>query len=74
MSANIKPAEYTGDGFSVTYDKDTCTHAGVCVKTLPNVFKPKEKPWVNTGGASKEEIRDMIKNCPSGALQFHDGD
>ena len=72
MAENIKPAKYTGDGFHVTFDKNVCQHAAVCVKTLPNVFNPKEKPWVNTSGASKEEIADMIKNCPSGALQFHD--
>ena len=69
---NIKPKAYQGEGFEVTYDKDVCTHAGVCVKTLPQVFNPKERPWIKTNAASKEEIRDMIKNCPSGALQFHD--
>ena len=67
---NIKPRAYNGNGFKVTYDKEVCTHAGVCVKTLPNVFNPKAKPWVNTGGASAEKIKDMIKNCPSGALKF----
>ena len=72
MAENVKPAKYTGDGFHVTFDKDVCQHAAVCVRTLPNVFNPKERPWVNTSGASKEEIADMIKNCPSGALQFHD--
>ena len=71
---NKKPHKYAGQGFSVTYDKEVCTHAGVCVKTLPQVFNPKNKPWVSTNGASKDEIGDMIKNCPSGALQFVDGD
>lgn len=69
---NVKPKKYQGEGFSVSFDKDACQHAAVCVKTLPQVFNPKEKPWVNTAGASKEEIANMIKNCPSGALQFHD--
>ena len=66
----IKPANYRGEGFTVTYNKDVCTHAAVCVKTLPAVFDPKKKPWVNTQGASKEEIKNMIANCPSRALQF----
>ena len=64
------PHKYEGDGFAVTYDKETCVHAGVCVQTLPKVFDPKSKPWINTGGASKKEIEDMIKKCPSGALKF----
>jgi uncharacterized Fe-S cluster protein YjdI len=69
---NLKPAVYRGTDFEVTYDKDVCTHAAVCVKTLPNVFDPKKKPWVNTDGATKQEIANMIKTCPSGALQFID--
>ena len=69
MSEN-KAHEYKGDSFTVTYEKDVCVHAGVCVKTLPNVFNPKNKPWVNTSGASEQEISDMIKTCPSGALKF----
>ena len=68
---NNKVHEYTGQGFKVTFSKETCQHAAVCVKTLPQVFDPKAKPWINTSGATKEEIRDMIKTCPSGALKFH---
>ena len=64
--SDSKAHEYTGDGFKVTYDKEICVHAGVCVKTLPQVFNPKAKPWVNTGAASKEDIQNMIKTCPSG--------
>ena len=70
---NIKPAEYSGESFKVTYDKTLCTHAAVCVKTLPDVFDPKKKPWVNTSAAPKDEIKSVIANCPSGALQFHEG-
>ena len=71
MSEN-KVYSYEGEGFTVTYEKDICEHAAVCVKTLPQVFDPKAKPWVNTSGASKQEIADMIKNCPSKALKFID--
>ncbi len=67
---NIGPRKYKGTDFSVSYDKNICTHSAVCVKTLPLVFDPKKKPWVNTAGASKKEIQDMIKTCPSGALKF----
>jgi len=52
-----KSLKYSGNGFTVTYNKEACTHSGVCVKTLPNVFNPKNKPWVNTDAASKDEIK-----------------
>ena len=68
--ADNKLHSYSGKDFTVTYEKEACTHAAVCVKTLPLVFNPKNTPWVNTEAASKDEIQEMIKNCPSGALQF----
>jgi len=70
--SEVKVHEYKGDGFTVTYQKDICEHAAVCVKTLPQVFNPKSKPWINPQGASKQEIQEMINNCPSKALKFVD--
>jgi CDGSH-type Zn-finger protein len=34
------------------------------------VFKPKDEPWIDTGGASKDEIIRTIRQCPSGALSY----
>lgn len=61
---------YNADGFSVTYDPDICTHAGRCVKGLPNVFDAKRKPWVDVGAASADEIERQVAKCPSRALAF----
>lgn len=72
MSEESKVHEYKGSDFTVTFEKGICQHAAVCVKTLPNVFNPKARPWVNTEGASKQEIQEMIANCPSKALKFVD--
>lgn len=62
--------EYKGDGFTVTFDPDVCTHAGRCVKGLPGVFDGKRKPWIDPGGATAEEIEKQISKCPSRALGF----
>ena len=43
---------------------------GKCVKNLPNVFKPKERPWVDVEGAEQQAIVDAINTCPSGALSY----
>ncbi|MGN0003712.1 MAG: (4Fe-4S)-binding protein [Sphingobacterium composti] len=47
-----------------------CIHAGVCVRMLPDVYKPKERPWCNPENATVEELKEQIIKCPSGALSF----
>ena len=55
---------------TIVWKPELCVHAGVCARTLPNVYKPREKPWINPDQASAEELRNQIKACPSGALSF----
>lgn len=59
---------YTGKDASVTFDLDTCIHAGECVRTLPQVFDLKRKPWILPDAGSVPELRDIVARCPSGAL------
>jgi uncharacterized Fe-S cluster protein YjdI len=37
---------------------------------LPEVFKPKEKPWITPEGSTTEKIIAQVKKCPSGALSY----
>ena len=55
---------------TVLWKPELCIHAGVCVKMLPQVYKPKERPWCNPENASVEELINQIKKCPSGALGY----
>ena len=55
----------------VTYDAETCTHAGECVKGAPNVFKVVDGQFViDTSASSEEKITDVVAECPSGALKI----
>jgi uncharacterized Fe-S cluster protein YjdI len=62
--------EYTNGEITVIWKPDVCEHSGNCVRGLPNVFKPGEKPWVQIEAASAEEIKRTIDTCPSGALSY----
>ena len=62
--------EYTNGEVTVVWKPGLCIHSAVCVKGLPGVFKPDEKPWVQVEGGSTQEIVDQVKKCPSGALSF----
>ncbi len=62
--------EYKKEDVTILWDSTKCTHSAYCVKGLPEVFKPKEIPWVHTENASKEEITQQVNACPSGALSM----
>lgn len=66
-----KIKEYTNGEVTVTWEADKCIHSAICVKGLPNVFKPNERPWINIDAATTDELVDRIKKCPSGALGFY---
>jgi len=37
----------------------------------PDVFKPKEKPWIVPENSTTEAIIGTVKKCPSGALTYY---
>ena len=62
--------EYSNGELSIGWEPDKCIHAGICVKTLPQVYNPKEKPWIKQDQAKTEELVRQINACPSGALTY----
>ncbi len=66
-----KTKEYTNGEVTIVWEPETCMHSGICVKGLPDVFKPKEKPWIKMDAASTEALIKQVKSCPSGALGFY---
>jgi len=62
--------DYTLAGLTIHWDSEVCIHSGVCARTLPRVFRPRERPWIDTDGATAEEIASTIDACPSGALRY----
>jgi uncharacterized Fe-S cluster protein YjdI len=63
--------EYTNDEVTVVWQSGKCIHSGNCVKNNPDVFQPKEKPWIKINGSSTEKIIETVQKCPSGALTFY---
>lgn len=68
--SEAKTKEYTKDDLTVVWDQSKCTHAALCAKGLPSVFKPRERPWVQMDGADVEAIANQVRRCPSGALSL----
>lgn len=64
---NLKK-EYTNGEITVVWESGKCIHSGNCVRNNPDVFQPKEKPWIKIDASSSEKILDTVKKCPSAAL------
>ena len=65
-----KTINYSNDDITINWKPEICIHAAECVKRLPNVYKPREKPWLTIENATTEELKEQIAACPSGALTF----
>jgi len=62
--------EYTNGDITIIWQPDLSIHSGICVGTLPDVCNPKERPWINPGNATTEQLIQQINHCPSGALSY----
>lgn len=66
----METKEYSNGEITILWKPQLCTHSGMCVKTLPMVYHPKEKPWIRMENASSEELIKQVAICPSGALSI----
>ena len=65
-----KKFEYSNGEITIVWKPDLCQHSGICVRTLPAVYHPKERPWINPLNATTAELINQVNKCPSGALSF----
>ncbi|HWJ91193.1 MAG TPA: (4Fe-4S)-binding protein [Flavisolibacter sp.] len=73
MDQKTLTRNYSNGTITVVWKPGLCIHSTICWKGetgLSEVFNPKERPWINIGGAATERIVDQVKKCPSGALSF----
>jgi len=67
--------DFEGKEVVISYDATRCIHAGECVRGAPAVFDPEARPWIAPDRADGEQIAQVIRRCPTGALtlRFRDG-
>ena len=61
---------YPGKRIVVTFDGEVCRHAAECVRGLPEVFDTKQRPWIQPDNAPADQVAEVVRRCPSGALQY----
>lgn len=62
--------KYRNGDLTIVWKPSACIHAAECVKALPLVYNPAEKPWIKAENATIAELKSQIGKCPSGALSY----
>ncbi|MDZ4749719.1 MAG: (4Fe-4S)-binding protein [Saprospiraceae bacterium] len=62
--------EYTKGDLTIIWQPDLCIHSGVCFHSLPKVFKPRDRPWIQPEAADSTALIETVNACPSGALSI----
>jgi uncharacterized Fe-S cluster protein YjdI len=65
-----KTREYSNGVVTIVWKPELCIHSGICAKGLPDVFRPKVRPWIRVEKGSTDELINQVKRCPSGALSY----
>lgn len=61
---------YSNDNIEVHWDASRCVHVAACIRALPQVFNPLDRPWVHLDRADADQIAAAIEHCPTGALRY----
>lgn len=62
---------YAGRDITVHYNRLLCSKAYECGRRLESVFDTTRDPWIDPGKGSVNEIVDVVRACPSGALSYN---
>ncbi|MEV5872567.1 (4Fe-4S)-binding protein [Streptomyces tendae] len=70
MSGESEQRAYQAESITVTFEARRCLHAAECVHGLPEVFDTAKRPWIQPDKATADRLAEVVRRCPSGALQY----
>ena len=62
--------DYANGEIVVHWRPAKCEKCSLCHEGLPEVFQPRERPWVKLDGADLQRITKQINECPPQALSY----
>lgn len=71
MSDN-KTTTYKGNNIDVQWDGRLCIHIGECGYSEGELFVGGRDPWCQPDLVADDNVKDVVKRCPSGALTYND--
>ncbi|MGW7202592.1 (4Fe-4S)-binding protein [Streptomyces sp. NPDC054837] len=70
MSGTPRKKAYKAPEITVTFESRRCLHAARCLNGLPEVFDVNARPWIRPDGAPADQLAEVVRRCPSGALRY----
>ena len=74
LPVNRAPEEaarvYRTEAIAVSWEPELCIHTTACVRALPSVFRPRDRPWITLDPATADEVAAAVSRCPTGALHY----
>lgn len=61
---------YRTNQIAVYWEPQLCIHTANCIRSQPEVFNPKRRPWVLIDAAPADAVAEAVMRCPTGALRF----
>jgi CDGSH-type Zn-finger protein/uncharacterized Fe-S cluster protein YjdI len=68
MSSDKSVTTYPGAKADVHWDGRLCIHIGECGRASGDLFVGGRDPWCQPDLAADDEVADVVKRCPTGAL------
>ena len=65
-----KKTLYTGKEVDVEWDGKLCIHIGECGQSEGDLFVGGRNPWCQPDLTTVDDVVDVVKRCPSGALSI----
>lgn len=63
--------KYSNGEVTIIWKPASCIHSRICWNGLPEVFNPRERPWIKPDAATTQQMIDQVSKCPSGALSYY---
>lgn len=70
--SNEQRHTFTSDEIDVHFDARLCIGAGECGAAKGELFVSGRNPWCQPDALPKDEVREIVERCPSGALSYTD--
>lgn len=61
---------YKLNNLIVEWWAEECIHCRKCAISLPEVFNPDRRPWIDLSKADEKDIIEVLSSCPSKAIRL----
>lgn len=70
----VKIHDYEGKEATVSWSGTHCIHISECGRAKGELFVGGRRPWCQPDVTTRDEVREVVMRCPTGALSVHFAD